>query len=143
MHSQRGSDYGAGGGVRSGGLGTGGRHRQVTERDTAAAVLYVEDDEIDVLMMRRAWERAGLSNPLHVVSDGQEAEDYLSGEGQYANRGMCPTPALVLLDLRLPKITGLDLLKWIRAQPTLRTLHVVVLSSSDLPQEVQRTKALG
>src|SRR5262249_7672623 len=82
--------------------------------------------------------------PIHVVRDGQEALNYLSGEGQYANRVTYPMPNLVLLDLKLPKVTGLDVLKWIREQPgALGTLPVIVLSSSNMPQDVARAHALG
>jgi CheY-like chemotaxis protein len=98
------------------------------------AVLYAEDDEMDVIFMRRAWQRAGLDNPLHVVNDGREAEEYLSAR---------PIPSLVLLDLHLPMTTGLDILKWIREQPPLRTLRVILFTSSKLPSHMQRAEALG
>jgi CheY-like chemotaxis protein len=84
---------------------------------TAPPVLHVEDDENDVLLMRQAWTRVDVQNPLKVVSDGREAIAYLSGEGQYANRVEHPLPCLVLLDLKMPKMTGLDVLRWIRSQP--------------------------
>jgi CheY-like chemotaxis protein len=110
---------------------------------TTEAVLYVEDDAADVFLLRRAWQQAGLLNPLHVVSDGQEAQDYLSGEARYANRAAHPMPSLVLLDVKLPRITGLELLKWIREHSLVRALRVVILSSSNDPLEVQQAENLG
>jgi CheY-like chemotaxis protein len=99
-------------------------------------ILYVEDEENDVIFLRHAWKKAGLLNPLHVVTDGEQAMHYLSGEGKYANRDEHPTPCLVLLDLKLPKVSGLEVLKWIRQQPAIHLMPVIVLSSSDKPQDV-------
>src|SRR5258706_9385751 len=82
-------------------------------------LLYVEDDSSDVLLMRRAWTKAGLVNPLQVVDDGEEAQRYLSGQGRYASRIDHPMPRLVLVDLKMPRLSGLDVLIWIRAQPAL------------------------
>ena len=108
------------------------------------AVLYVEDDEVDVLLMRHAWHKAGLLNPLHVMTDGQQAEDYLSGKAPYTNRAVYPLPWLVLLDLKLPKRTGLEVLRWIREQPPLiRALRVIVFSSLNSPRDIQQAHALG
>ena len=100
------------------------------------AVLYVEDEENDVIFMRNAWKKVGLRNPLHVVTDGEQAVQYLSGEDKYAHRDTHPMPCLVLLDLKLPKLSGLEVLKWIRQQPALHPLPVMVLSSSNKPQDV-------
>lgn len=107
------------------------------------AVLYVEDDELDVMLMRRAWRKVGLRNPLHVVMDGYEAQSYLSGTAYYANRAVHPMPSLVLLDLKLPGFTGLDLLKWIRGHATLHALRVILFSSSSLSNDRQRAEGLG
>src|SRR5262249_55578715 len=97
---------------------------------TRSAVLYAEDDPNDVLFMRYAWLKAGVPNPLKVVHDGGEVLRYLAGEGLYADRGIYPAPCLVLLDLKMPLVSGLDALRWIRAQPTLQGLRVIMLSSS-------------
>jgi len=107
------------------------------------SVLYVEDDEVDILLMRRAWQRTGMANPLHVVVDGREAQAYLSGAAPYADRAVHPMPGLVLLDLKLPRVTGLELLQWIREQPPIHALRVVILSSSSLPLDIRRATALG
>jgi CheY-like chemotaxis protein len=109
---------------------------------TPPPVLYVEDDDNDVLLMRRAWAKADVQNPLQVVTDGQEALDYLSGNGQYATRGDHPMPCLVLLDLKMPKVTGLEVLRWIRSQPALVGLRVIVLSSSNYPADINAAHVL-
>jgi CheY-like chemotaxis protein len=77
-----------------------------------------------------------LRNPLKLATDGDDALQYLSGEGKYANRGEYPLPGLLLLDLKLPKISGLDLLLWIRQHPPIRLMPVIVLSSSNKPADV-------
>lgn len=105
-------------------------------------ILYVEDQENDVIFMRHAWTKAGLLNPLHVVTDGEQALEYLAGEGKYANRVEHPCPGLVLLDLMLPKLHGLDVLKWIRLQSSTLLLPVIVFSSSSKPQDVCRAYEL-
>jgi CheY-like chemotaxis protein len=109
---------------------------------TPPPVLYVEDDDSDVLLMRRAWKKVDVQNPLQVVTDGQDALRYLSGEEQYANRGDHPMPCLVLLDLKMPKVTGLEVLRWIRSQPALVGLRVVVLSSSNYPADINAAHGL-
>jgi CheY-like chemotaxis protein len=107
-------------------------------------VLYVEDDEADVFLMERAWQKVGLlPHPLYIVRDGQEAADYLRGTGRFAERAVYPMPALMLLDLKLPRMSGLDLLKWIRQQDGIRALPVVVFSSSNLVEDIEHAKALG
>src|SRR6185436_6099666 len=93
-------------------------------------ILYAEDEENDAFFMRRAFHRAEVEHPLMVVRNGQEVIDYCCGIGQYANREEFPLPWLLLLDLNMPKKTGLDDLKWIRSQPSLSTLPVIVITSS-------------
>jgi CheY-like chemotaxis protein len=94
------------------------------------AILYVEDEQSDVLLLRMALERAGLTNPVHITVDGAEAIDYLAGNGPFADRSQHPLPALVLLDLNLPKKSGFDVLSWIRQQPQFASLPVVIYTSS-------------
>ncbi|MBI4664327.1 MAG: response regulator [Verrucomicrobia bacterium] len=106
-------------------------------------VLYVEDDDDDVFFMRRAFEAADVRNPLKVVQDGQEAIQYLSGAGPYANRAEHPLPTLVLLDLKLPRKGGLEILKWIREQPALNTLIVAVMTSSQNVLDIGQAYDLG
>lgn len=107
------------------------------------SVLLVEDDANDVLLVQRAFRKAGATAPMHVVNDGQAAMDYLNGSGAYANRIAHPLPALVLLDLKLPRKSGHEVLTWLRAQPALKRTPVVVLTSSKESMDVNRAYDLG
>jgi len=106
-------------------------------------ILFAEDDENDVFFMQRAFAEAGLPHTLHVVSDGQEAIDYLSGEEKYTNRKQYPLPSLLILDLKMPRRTGMEVLEWIRGRPELRSLPVIILSSTAHRHDVERAYALG
>jgi CheY-like chemotaxis protein len=106
-------------------------------------ILLVEDDENDVFFFKRAAKLAGMMNPLHVAEDGRQAIDYLTGAGAYADRTRFPLPSLVLLDLKLPHIMGLDVLKWIRAQPALQTVIVIVFTSSRMAPDIDTAYRLG
>ena len=107
-----------------------------------SAVLYVEDDPNDTRLMRYAWARVGVQNPLQIVPDGEEAVRYLSGRGRYADRTDHPMPTLMLMDLKLPKMSGFDVLKWLRSQAELQALRVIVLSSSRMPPDIGAAHAL-
>jgi len=111
--------------------------------ETPRTVLLVEDDENDVFFLTYAFEAAGVVNPVIVARDGQEAIDYLAGAGGYADRRRFPFPCLVLLDLKLPVKTGLDVLGWIRQQPKLKSLLVIVLTSSKDIHDVDEAYRLG
>jgi len=106
-------------------------------------ILYAEDDENDAFLANRAFEKAEILNPLVVVSDGKAAIEYLAGTGQYANRTEYPLPCLILLDLKLPRVSGLEVLKWIRSQPSVCTLPVLMLTSSNQDGDVHRAYILG
>ena len=106
-------------------------------------ILLVEDDPNDVLLMERALGKAKLVNPLHVVEDGEQALAYLEGQGPYADRARYPLPVLILLDLKLPRMSGLEVLAWLRQQPGLKRIPVVVLTSSNEPADVNRAYDLG
>ena len=110
---------------------------------TNRAILLVEDNEDDVFLMRRALKGARVINPLQVVEDGQSAVDYLGGSGKFADRGAYPMPAIVFLDLKLPYLSGHDVLAWIRRQKDLESLIVIVLTSSNEPSDLSRCYALG
>jgi len=106
-------------------------------------ILLVEDRDDDVQLIRRAFRKISLRNPLQVARDGQEAVDYLSGEGEYSNRDEHPLPALILLDLKMPRMDGFEFLVWLRKQPAFRVLPVVVLTSSSQLRDVNIAYALG
>src|SRR5688572_1167644 len=110
---------------------------------TARAMLLVEDNEDDVFLMKRALDAAGIVNPLFIAEDGQEAIDYLSGEGKFQDRLAHPIPTLIFLDLKLPLIKGLEVLAWIRKQPLFESIVVIVLTSSNEPADLKRAYALG
>jgi CheY-like chemotaxis protein len=106
-------------------------------------ILLVEDEENDVVFMEMALEKAGLMSAFQVAEDGQEAIDYLNGNGQFADRDRFPLPALVFLDLKLPKVMGMDVLKWIRDQPLLDSMVVIMLTSSQQRSDIQQACTLG
>ncbi len=108
-----------------------------------AMFLLVEDSETDVILIRRAFQKGNIVNPLQVVKNGNDAIAYLKGEGAFENRAEYPLPDLVLLDLKLPGRDGFDVLRWIRQQPELKALRVVVLTSSDRIQDVNLAYQLG
>jgi len=108
-----------------------------------ALFLLVEDNESDVVLVRRAMAKAKVLNPLQVVESGEKAVAYLNGEGRYSDRAQYPLPALVLLDLKLPGLDGFGVLKWIRQNPGLKALRVVVLTSSDDMRDVNLAYQLG
>ena len=107
------------------------------------SILLVEDDPNDVLLIQRAFRKIGSEVPLLVVEDGSQAVAWLSGEGELADRDRHPQPDLVLLDLKLPRFSGFEVLQWLRAQPGLRRLPVVVLTGSREPSDVNRAFDLG
>lgn len=106
-------------------------------------ILLVEDDPNDVLLIQRAFRKANLANPLYVVEDGENALAYLAGQGDYADRQQYPLPVLMLLDLKLPRKSGFEVLEWLRQQPGLKRLLVVVLTSSANGPDINRAYDLG
>ena len=112
-------------------------------RGRAKVVLLVEDSEDDVFFMRRAWQQADVPHSLQVVTDGNQALDYLSGNGKYADRAQFPLPCLMLLDWKLPYLMGEEVLRTVRRQPGLSALPVLVLSSSVHPKDIDRAYKLG
>lgn len=108
-----------------------------------AVILLAEDDEDYVLLIQQAFSKSHVPNPLHVVPTGKEAMAYFKGEGKYANREEYPLPDLLLLDLKLPGFNGFEILAWIRTQPGLAGLRVLVLTSSDQIKDVNDAYRLG
>ena len=106
-------------------------------------VLLAEDNPHDAELVCRAFRETNALNPVHSVGDGEEAIEYLAGEGKYADRAAHPFPALFLLDLKMPVKDGLEVLRWLHDNPEIpRKLPVVVLSSAELPMETQRAYAM-
>jgi two-component system response regulator len=106
-------------------------------------ILLIEDNASDIDLTKRALEKGRIANALVVVSDGQEALDYLFGTGEYAGRDSSDFPALTLLDLKLPKVSGLDVLRRIRSDSRTRRMPVVILTSSREEQDIAAGYDLG
>ncbi len=103
-------------------------------------VLLVEDEETDVLLMQRAFRSAEMANPLEVVRDGAEAVEFLGRERPETNDRL---PSLVLLDIKIPRRTGFEVLGWIRRDALLRSLPVAILTSTSRPEDIERAYLLG
>jgi CheY-like chemotaxis protein len=106
-------------------------------------ILIAEDVENDVQLLQRSFKQAGISAAVHVVSDGEECIAYLAGTGKFSQREEYPLPDLLLLDLKMPKASGFDVLKWIRARESLSSLRVVVLTSSERIRDINLAYDLG
>jgi CheY-like chemotaxis protein len=106
-------------------------------------LLLVEDNQDDQFLFQEAWKKAGIENPLAMVEDGDQACDYLSGVGRYADRPRFPFPVMVLLDLKMPGKSGLEVLAWMRGQDKFKSLPVVVLTASTWPEDVAKAYRLG
>ena len=105
--------------------------------------LLVEDNPDDVFLMQYALKKTQLGIPLQIVSDGQEALDYLGGAGKFSDRTQYPIPSLIFLDLKLPYFHGFEVLEWKRHQPALQDVPVIVLTSSPEPRDREKSLQLG
>src|SRR5215471_11093425 len=99
-------------------------------------ILLAEDREDDILLVRKAFEKGNLLNPLQIVRNGEEAVAYLKGEGKFANRAEYPLPALLIVDLKMPLMDGFEVIQWVRQQPSLAAMRIVVLTSSSEIKDV-------
>lgn len=106
-------------------------------------ILLAEDETDDQTLLRRALDESGLLNNLYIVNDGEELLDYLHHRRQYSERAIAPRPDLILLDLYLPKVNGIEALQVIKANPDLRRIPVVVLTSSRAEADIRRSYELG
>jgi CheY-like chemotaxis protein len=113
------------------------------EPSLPVTILHIDDDPNDSELLRAATRHAGTHFDLQTVEDAERAMEYLSGAGPYSDRHAYPFPALILLDLKMPRATGLELLEWIRRNPTFANLPVVVLSGSELHEDIRRAYDRG
>jgi len=106
-------------------------------------ILVADDDAQDTMLVQLAVERAALGLRLASVKDGEEAIDYLLGRAHFSDRKTHPFPKMLLLDLKMPRLGGFDVLEFVRSQPGLRQLPIVIFSSSDDPKDIQRAYDSG
>jgi len=118
------------------------QHRAMTS-PKAVTVLHVDDDPNDTVLLQVACAKAAVNFELQNIEDGGQVIEYLSGMGKYADRARYRLPGLILLDLKMPRVAGLDVLKWIRNESTLRDLPVIVLSGSELQEDIRQAYAVG
>jgi CheY-like chemotaxis protein len=109
----------------------------------ALVVLVADDDDDDRFMLKEAWTENRMANELRFVEDGDELMDYLRRRGAYAGPGSAPRPGLILLDLNMPRMDGREALEAIKADPALRRIPVVVLTTSKLEEDILRSYDLG
>lgn len=110
---------------------------------SAFIILLVEDDPDDVFFLQDAFAKLGRAGDLRVARDGEEAVAYLSGEGAFADHALNPPPSLILLDLKLPRKSGLEVLEWRREKAGLSRIPVIVLTSSQSQDDMARAYDLG
>jgi CheY-like chemotaxis protein len=108
-----------------------------------ATILLAEDREDDIILVRKAFERGHIANPLFIVRDGEEAINYLTGVFPFSDRVRFPIPSLLLLDLKMPRVDGFAVLRWLKTEPSLMSLRVVVLTSSEDIRDVSKAYQLG
>jgi CheY-like chemotaxis protein len=106
-------------------------------------ILAAEDNPDDLFLLERAFEKADLGKQLRIARDGQEASDYLEGNGRYGDRDQFPLPLLLLLDLKMPRRSGFEVLAWMRGRPETARIPVIILTASSDEQDVRRAYELG
>jgi CheY-like chemotaxis protein len=111
--------------------------------DVDYTILLVEDDENDAMLLRMAFEKNAIVNPVQWVKDGLEAVAYLNGDGIYADRVKYPFPEVLLVDLKMPRMTGLELLAWISEHPEFRIIPTIIMTSSRQELDIESAYKLG
>ena len=106
-------------------------------------ILLIDDSETDALLIQRALKKAGLEDPVFWIRDAEEAVAYLQGKREYANRDLFPIPNILLLDIRMPKIDGLELLRWLKEQPELNRVLVVMVTGIEDTRQINEAYRLG
>jgi CheY-like chemotaxis protein len=107
------------------------------------AILVMEDDENDALLLKRALTRLEIKNPVHIVTDGEEGIAYLTGAGKYQDRVLFPVPGFIITDLKMPRKGGMEVLKWLSEHEEYRLLPTLVLTSSKEESDVARAYGYG
>jgi CheY-like chemotaxis protein len=115
----------------------------MTAENNTVEILIVEDTPGDLELALRALKKANLTNSIQIARDGEEALDFIFGEGEYSGRWMANGPKVILLDLKLPKIDGLEVLKRLKSDPRTKAIPVVVLTSSKEQSDVVESYKLG
>lgn len=108
-----------------------------------AVILLVEDNADDALLLKDAFHEVNIINSILVLENGKKAIAYLKGEGIYANRKQYPLPILILLDLKLPILSGFEVLKWLKQQPILKRIPVLIMTSSNIPEDINKAYDWG
>lgn len=111
--------------------------------ETPIVILVAEDDPNDIMLLRRAFYKAGVDVPIRFVRDGQEVLDYLAGSPPFEDPVDNPVPTLLLLDLKMPRLNGFEVMEWLRKQAFLHRLPVVIFSASSEPEDRRRAYSLG
>lgn len=106
-------------------------------------ILIVEDEESDVLFLKRAFAKAGVPNPVQAVGNGEEATEYLQGKGRFADRAAYPFPRVIITDLKMPQMGGLQLLRWLDEHPEHRVIPTIVFTASASQADVNEAFRLG
>src|SRR5215813_14443808 len=115
----------------------------MVESPQPGTILLIEDDATDANLLIRAFKKSGVANPIRHLRDGEDALAYFEGIGELADRGKNPLPILILLDLKLPRMSGLELLRWMRPRKHLRRLPVVILTGERDPSYMEAAYDLG
>lgn len=111
--------------------------------DSNYTILVVEDEENDARLLDMAFKKNGILNLVHWAKDGLEAIAYLNGDGVYANRELHPFPEVLILDLKMPRMSGLGLLTWIREHPDFKVIPTIIMTSSRQDPDVEKAYELG
>jgi CheY-like chemotaxis protein len=106
-------------------------------------ILIAEDSEDDAYFLRRAMEKIGWKNPVQMLTDGGEVMDYLKGDGQYEDRSRYPFPSVMFIDIKMPRVNGFEVLKWLKEHEQCKVVPTIVFSSSDEPEDIERAYQLG
>ncbi len=111
--------------------------------DSNYTILLVEDEEGDAMLLRMAFRRNNILNPIQWAQDGLEAMQYLNGEAVYADRKLYPFPEVLILDLKMPRVDGLELLSWLKKHPEFRVIPTIIMTSSRQDPDIEKAYNLG